>query len=130
MNPDAPTPSRGVVLSSLSLFTSVGTLLCCALPALLVTLGLGASLAGLISAAPWITTISAYKTEIFFISGVLLLVSTTLIIRARKAPCPIDKDQAIACRRLRTLNIIFTGIAWLTYGTGFFFAFLASYVLL
>ena len=46
---------------SISLFTSFATLLCCALPALLVTLGMGASLAGLIGTFPSITFLSNYK---------------------------------------------------------------------
>ena len=41
-------------LSFLSLFTSTGTILCCALPALLVTIGAGAALSSLISTFPQI----------------------------------------------------------------------------
>ena len=60
---------------SLSLFTSLGTLVCCALPALLVTLGMGASLASLISFFPWITIISDFKLIIFVISGSLIFLA-------------------------------------------------------
>jgi mercuric ion transport protein len=38
-------PIRSGALSYLSLFTSLGTLLCCALPSLLVLFGLGATVA-------------------------------------------------------------------------------------
>ena len=38
--------------SVLSLLTSGGTLVCCALPALLVALGAGATLASLVAAVP------------------------------------------------------------------------------
>lgn len=41
-------------LSVLSLFASLGTLVCCALPSLFVLLGLGATLASLLSSAPWL----------------------------------------------------------------------------
>ena len=51
---------KQTIAPTLSLFSSVGTLLCCALPALLVTLGMGAALAGFVSAVPWITAISDY----------------------------------------------------------------------
>lgn len=37
----------------LSLFTSFGTLIYCALPSLLVLVGLGATVASFLSAAPW-----------------------------------------------------------------------------
>ena len=47
---------RQTILPSLSLFTSVGTLLCCALPALLVTLGMGAALAGFVQRHRWLWT--------------------------------------------------------------------------
>lgn len=120
--------SSNTLIATLSLFTSMGTLVCCALPALLVTLGLGASLAGLISSAPWIAQISNYKVEIFLLSGFLLSSSTVLVIRSRTAPCPIDPVQAIACKRLRKINKITTGLAWLIYLVGFFFAFLAVHI--
>src|ERR1700756_3030558 len=60
------------VLSYLSLFTSFGTLLCCALPSLLVLLGLGATVASFLSAAPWLVTLSRHKNAVFLISGLLI----------------------------------------------------------
>ena len=44
------------IFSYLSLFTSVGTLLCCALPSLLVLFGLGATVAFVLSEAPWLVS--------------------------------------------------------------------------
>jgi hypothetical protein len=67
---------KQTVFPVLSLFTSIGTLLCCALPALLVILGMGAALAGFISVAPWITVISKYKIFIFVGAGILLMLSS------------------------------------------------------
>src|SRR3954463_7991227 len=52
-----------------SLFTSVGTLLCCALPSLLVLLGLGATVASFLSAAPWLVALSHHKRLVFGVSG-------------------------------------------------------------
>jgi len=49
----------------LTLFTSFTTLVCCAFPALFITLGMGATLAGLIGIIPWITKLSDYKLIIF-----------------------------------------------------------------
>jgi mercuric ion transport protein len=48
-------------LAIVSLFASTGTLLCCALPALLVTLGLGAVVAGAVSSVPWLVPLSRNK---------------------------------------------------------------------
>jgi hypothetical protein len=53
------------VLSYVSLFTSFGTLLCCALPSLLVLLGLGATVASFLTAVPWLVTLSRHKTWVF-----------------------------------------------------------------
>ena len=65
----------------LALFTTTGTLVCCALPITLVSLGLGASLASLVSAAPFLVTLSLYKNWVFSISGGLLALSGWLMYR-------------------------------------------------
>lgn len=115
-------------LSTLTLFTSAGTLVCCALPALFVTLGAGAALAGLVSTAPWLIALSKYKVWTFGLSGVMILFAGFMRWRSRNAPCPIDSTQAAACSRLRKVSGI---IYWLSVGVwviGFFFAFIAAKV--
>ena len=59
---------RSNLLSYLSLFTSFGTLLCCALPSLLVLLGLGATVASFLAAVPSLVTLSRHKDWVFAIS--------------------------------------------------------------
>jgi hypothetical protein len=116
---------KQTLLPTLSLFTSVGTLVCCALPALFVTLGAGAALAGLVSAVPWLVALSKYKAWTFGISGVMILLAGIMRWQARNAPCPADAQKAKACMRLRRIS------AWMYRGsvavwcTGFFFAFIA-----
>lgn len=117
---------RQFILPSLSLFTSLGTLLCCALPALLVTIGMGAALAGFIGAAPWITMLSDYKSFIFTVAGVLLTLAALMQWRARNAPCPADPAKARACKQLRLISWGILAFSALIYVTGFFFAFLAA----
>ena len=117
---------KQTIAPTLSLFTSIGTLLCCALPALLVTLGMGAALAGLISNVPWITAISDYKPQVFAVSGVMLVVSTYLQWSGRHAPCPTDPAKARACSRLRKISWLILGFSVAVYLVGFFFAFLAA----
>ena len=119
---------KQTILPGLSLFTSVGTVLCCALPALLVSLGMGAALAGFISAVPWITAISAYKVPLFIVAGLLLAMAGVMQWRARHAPCPADPAQAKACMRLRMISWIIWAVAAFLYVIGFFFAFVAVYV--
>lgn len=115
-----------MVFPVLSLFTSIGTLLCCALPALLVTLGMGAALAGFISVAPWITVISEYKVFIFVGAGILLILSSYFLWINRNAPCPTDAKQAKACALLRKFSLYAIIISIVIYIVGFFFAFFAA----
>ena len=117
---------RQTILPTLSLFTSVGTLLCCALPALLVTLGMGAALAGFIGTVPWITAISDYKKWVFLGAGVMLALSAFMQWRARYAPCPADPKKAKACARPRKISWGILIFSILVYLVGFFFAFLAA----
>lgn len=119
---------RETAAPTLALFTSVGTLVCCALPALLVTLGLGASLAGFIGVFPQIVWLSEYKLQVFALSGVMIAGAAWMQWRARSLPCPADPAQARACARLRRVSNIVLGIAALVWATGFFFAFLAARV--
>jgi hypothetical protein len=112
-------------LPALSLFTSAGTLLCCALPALFVTLGAGAALAGFVSAAPWLVALSKHKLMLFTLAGVLLAVAGAIRYRARNAPCPVEPRAAQACMRLRKISAWIYAGSVLIYLTGFFFAFVA-----
>ena len=110
----------------LSLFTSTGTLICCALPALLVSLGAGAVMAGLIEAVPQITWLGKNKALVFAIAGALLAVSGAWQWYARRLPCPADRAQADACARARQVSRIVWGLSVAVYATGFFFAFMAA----
>src|ERR1051326_7165489 len=101
---DVPTKQRRTsgILSYLSLFTSFGTLLCCALPSLLVLLGLGATVASFLSAVPWLVTLSRHKTVVFLVSGILigsnLLYIYIVAPRLRTADTVCLPDTPEACR--------------------------------
>lgn len=117
---------RQTIVPSLSLFTSIGTLLCCALPAMLVTLGFGAVLAGLVGTAPWITVVSQYKVAVFAAAAIMLAAAGFMQYKARHAPCPADPLQAQACTRMRRISLIIFIFSIVIYVIGFFFAFLAA----
>lgn len=72
-------------LSYFSLFGSLGTLLCCALPSVLVLVGLGATVASTLAALPWLVMLSHHKSLTFGISGFLIAASflTTYYIEPR-----------------------------------------------
>ena len=116
---------KQTLLPTLSLFTSVGTLVCCALPALMVTIGAGAALAGIVSAAPWLVALSKYKVWTFGVSGALIFVAGIMRWHARNAPCPADPQQAAACMRLRKLSGWMYWLSVAIWSVGYFFAFLA-----
>ena len=117
---------KQLITPSLSLLTSLSTFTCCALPVLLVTIGMGASLTGLLSIFPWIITISKFKIFIFLIAGILLLVSFFFFFKERNASCPADPIQAKICLKLKTFNRVILIISSILYFIGFFFAFIAE----
>ena len=90
----------------LALFTSTGTIFCCALPALLVSIGAGAALSSIISIFPQLIIFSIYKIPIFIGASMMLIISGIIQYRTRSLPCPADKNQADACMRTRKVSMI------------------------
>ena len=117
------------VVGFLSLFTSLGTLVCCALPALLVALGMGAALAGLVGAVPQIVWLSENKLWLFASGAVLLASGGYLQWRARFEPCPFDLEMAHACAAARKSSRVLYLVSLGIYSIGAFFAFAAPLVI-
>ena len=122
--PEVKSPS--IIPAMLSLFTSTGTLICCALPAMLVTLGMGAVMAGLIEAVPWITWLGKYKHITFTVAGVMIAASGAWQWHARNLPCPADPAKARACARLRLAGWVMWWISAVFFAVGVFFAYFAA----
>lgn len=116
---------KNTIAPALSLFLSAGTLICCALPALFVSLGMGAVLAGLVSNFPQLIWLSEYKAAVFSVAGIMLTIAGLMQWRARNLPCPIDPVQAKACTKLRRISWGIYGFSVFVYLTGAFFAFIA-----
>lgn len=119
------------VLAFFSLFTSVGTLVCCALPALLVVLGMGAALSGIIGAVPQIVWLSEHKQWIFGIGGFLLAIGGFLQWKSKDLSCPVPDSKlktTEACESTRNWSrpAYFVSIA--IYLIGGFFAFVAPLI--
>ena len=108
----------------LSILTSSSTLICCALPALLVTIGAGATLAGLVSAFPQLIWLSSHKTLVFGGAAIVLTIAGVLQYQARSAPCPADSKLAVACARARRISWVMYLVSLTLFGIGAFFAFL------
>ena len=108
----------------LTLFASTGTLVCCALPIVLVTLGLGATVAALTSAFPFLVVLSEHKLWVFAFSGLMLALSGWLLYRPGRS-CPADHQLGALCDRSHHWN---RRIYWLSLSiwlVGFFAAYLA-----
>lgn len=116
---------RSHLVAYFTLFGSVSTLICCALPALLVSLGLGAVLAGLASNIPALIWVSENKLVIFLFAGTTLAFNGWLLWRSQTAPCPVDpslREVCIAGRKMsRTIYFVSISI----FIVGFSFAYLA-----
>jgi hypothetical protein len=117
---------RTIVFEILTVVSSFTTLLCCALPALLVSLGAGVVLASLVTAVPQLVWISEHKIPLFAFAGVMLLVSGIYSYRQRNAPCPTDPVLAKSCLRLRRISARVFYLSSILYVIGFFFAFVVS----
>jgi len=108
----------------LILFASTGTLLCCALPIILVSLGMGAVVASLASNVPFLITLSMHKGWVFAVSGILLLLGGWALYRPNRV-CPADPELGALCDKAHKWNVRLFWASVLIWCTGFFFAFLA-----
>jgi hypothetical protein len=124
--------NRSWVFSYLSLFTSLSTLLCCALPSLLVLFGLGASVASMLSFMPWLVSLSHHKSWVFAISGMLILLSFiqtyAITPRLQKAADTCAADDP-SCDRASKISKILLWISAAIYLIGFFTAYLLGPIL-
>jgi hypothetical protein len=123
---------RPALLSYFSLFTSVSTLLCCALPSLLVLLGLGATVASALSFLPWLAMLSRHKQWTFAVSGFLIALSFLnmhyVAPRLQKRQ-RCDADDPNACADTTKASRLLLWISAAIYAVGFFVAFVLGPIL-
>jgi hypothetical protein len=117
---------KNAIIQTLTLFGSVGTLLCCALPAVLVSVGAGAVVASAVTAFPQLVWLSEHKILLFVFAAMLLVISGITTYLNGRTPCSIDPAQARSCRRVRRLSASVFFAALALYGIGFYFAFIAA----
>ena len=111
------------IVSLLALFTSTGTLLCCALPVAVATIAGGTAVVSLISTFPFLITLSHYKLYIFLIAGVLLAISGFLIYKPKKdKSCPAYGNGCEVASRFSKFTF---WISCIIFSVGLFFAYLA-----
>lgn len=127
---DGSVEQRSSFFSSVvSLFASSSTLICCALPALLVSIGAGAALSSLVSTVPQLVWLSEHKVPLFIIAGMMLAASGALQWRNRTAPCPIDPKLRDACLRTRKTSLRLYLFSLAIFLIGLYFAFIAPWLM-
>jgi hypothetical protein len=120
------------VLGYFSLFTSLSTLLCCALPSLLALFGLGASVVSTLSYLPWLVTLSRHKQWTFTISGGLIALSffnITYFIAPRQSGRECSPDNPAACDDASQFSKILLWVSAGIYLAGFFVAYVLRPIL-
>jgi len=131
VNTVGTTRKRSALLNYFSLFTSLSTLLCCALPSLLVLFGLGASVASMLSFMPWLVTLSRHKVVTFSISGVLIACSfvNTYYVLPRLTKRECSPDNPNVCAEASRLSRTLLWVSAAVYGVGLFVAFVLGPIL-
>jgi hypothetical protein len=119
---------RTIIIESVALVGSLGTLLCCAMPAVLVSIGAGAAVASLVTNVPQLVWLSEHKVALFIVAAVMLVISAVATYLNRRMPCPTDPVRAKSCRRIRRFAASLFFISLGLYIVGFYFAFVASHI--
>jgi len=123
---------RAALLNYFSLFTSLSTLLCCALPSVLVLLGMGSAVASVLSAAPWLVSLSRHKIWIFSVAGTLIassFVVTYLIAPRLRQEDACDADDPSTCNQVSKVSRMILWFAAVVWCGGFFVAYLLAPIL-
>ena len=123
---------RAALLNYLSLFTSFSTLICCALPSVLVLLGMGATVASLLSAAPWLVSLSRHKIWTFSIAGVLIAISfvmTYLIAPRLRVGEACEAEDSTTCGKVSKISQVILWGSAVIWSCGFFVAYLLGPIL-
>lgn len=112
------------ILTFFSLFGSMTTLLCCALPVTLVSIGMGATFASLTSNMPWIIWLTSKKEWLFAITFILLVVSYFLMKKSETLSCPIDPEKREVCETSKGVSKKLYWFTVIVYLIGFSFSYL------
>lgn len=107
------------------LFSSTGTLVCCALPIIFVSLGMGAVVASMATNLPFLITLSMHKAWVFAGSAILLCLGGWLLYRPGRS-CPTDPELAALCDKAFVWNSRLYWLSVFIWFTGFFFAYIAE----
>jgi hypothetical protein len=123
---------RAALLNYFSLFGSFSTLICCALPSVLVLLGMGTAVASILSTAPWLVSLSRHKVWTFSIAGTLIacsFVMTYVIAPRLRAGDACEADDPTTCGEVSRMSRVILWCSAMVWGGGFFVAYLLGPIL-
>jgi mercuric ion transport protein len=123
---------RTALLNYFSLFGSFSTLICCALPSVLVLLGMGSAVASLLSAAPWLVSLSRHKIWTFSIAGSLIAASfvMTYVIAPRlREGEACEADEPTTCGEVSKMSRVILWGSAMIWSAGFFVAYILGQIL-
>lgn len=106
-----------------TLFVSCGTLLCCAFPILLVSMGFGAVVASLNYNIPGLMLFAEHPVWTLSLSALLLTFLAWVIWRPNQT-CPTAPELAATCQAAKIWNQRIFWASTVTWGIGFFFSIL------
>lgn len=111
----------------LILFVSFPTLLCCALPIIFVSLGMGSVVASVYGDYfPWLRWFGLHEGITFGVSAIILAVAGWILFRPGRA-CPSDPESAKQCNSAHKWNIRFFLGSIAIWCVGAFSAFILPY---
>jgi len=110
-------------LAALALVLCSSTLVCCALPALLVLLGAGSVLATALSWWPGLAVLSEQKEVVFGLAAAALVIAGLTLWRSARLPCPTNPREAHRCRQRRRQAQAIYGLSCSLFAIGSIAAF-------
>lgn len=107
----------------LILLASSATLVCCVIPIVLVSLGLGALVAALYGNIPFLSFLGIYKSWTFAVTAAILLLAAWALYRPGRT-CPADPALAKACSSAHRWNTRLFWVSVLLWSISFLSAYL------
>ena len=108
-------PKFDISLSFFSLFAASSTLICCAMPALFVALGAGASFVTLVNTAPLLVSLSKFKIYISVSTFMMLIIAGYFNYASFYSPCPLDPELGKLCLRLKKRSRYIYYLSWFIF---------------
>ena len=116
--------NKNKFLDIIALFSSSGTLICCALPMTVATIAGGAALSSLVSLFPFLVTLSQYKNIIFIFSGSMIALNGYLSLKPVQETACDEESGEVGCEVASKYNRKMFYVSLGIFSVGIFTAYL------